>query len=82
MKVGEVTHYYDKIGVAIIKIESPLKVGDHIQIKRDEETIVDQDVESMQVEKKQIEEAKKGDVIGLKVDTKVHEGMEVCKESK
>ena len=81
MKVGKVTHYYGKIGVAIIEVSSPLKVGEHIQIKRDDEVIVDQEVESMQIEKEQIQEAKKGDVIGLKVDSPVREGMEVFKET-
>lgn len=81
MKVGKVTHYYGKIGVAIIEITGKLKVGDHIQIKKDDEVVVDQTVESMQIEKEQIKEAKKGDVIGLKVDTPVREDLEVYKES-
>lgn len=81
MKVGKITHYYGKIGVAIIEVESPFKVGDHIQIKKDDEVVVDQTIESMQIEKKQIQEAKKGDVIGLKVDSLVREDMEVFKET-
>ncbi|MFH1749614.1 MAG: hypothetical protein ABH837_01825 [bacterium] len=81
MKVGKVTHYYGKIGVAIIEVSAKLKVGDHIQIKKDDEVVVDQTIESMQIEKEQIKEAKKGDVIGLKVDTPVREDLEVYKES-
>ena len=31
-KVGEITHYYDKIGVAVVDILAPIKVGDKIKI--------------------------------------------------
>jgi len=34
---------------------------------------------SMQIEHQQIQVAKKGDGIGVKVDQKVHEGVEVYK---
>ena len=44
MKVGKVTHYYGKIGVAIIEVTGKLKVGDHIQIKKDDEVVVDQEL--------------------------------------
>ncbi len=81
MKVGKVTHYYGKIGVAIIEVSAKLKVGDHIKIKKDDEVLVDQTIESMQIEKEQIKEAKKGDIIGLKVDAPVREDLEVYKES-
>ena len=74
-KVGTVTHYYGKIGVAIIKLSSTLKVGDRIKIENGAE--FEQAVDSMQIEHAPVEEAKKGDVVGLKVGQKASEGATV-----
>ena len=65
-EVGDVTHYYTKIGVAVIELTDTLKVGSTIHIKGATSDFT-QKVDSMQVEHKSIEEAKKGDSIGLKV---------------
>lgn len=72
-ELGQVTHYYSKIGVAIIHLDSPLKVGERIAIVGST-TDLEQDVKSMQVEYQNIEEAKAGDLVGLKVKDKVREG--------
>lgn len=78
-KIGKVTHYYDKIGVAIIELGSDLGSGDKVKFVRGGEDLFEQDIKSMQVEHEQIEKAKKGDVIGLKVDKELKEGAEVYK---
>jgi putative protease len=77
--IGEVTHYFGKIGVAVVKLSDNLKVGDQIKIvgKKGEEFT--QTVESMQIEHKNVQEAKAGDLIGLKVSQKVREGYKVYK---
>lgn len=74
-KVGTVTHIYGKIGVAIIDLSATLKVGDRIKFENGSE--VEQTVDSIQIEHKQVEEAKKGDMVGLKVEQKIHEGATV-----
>ncbi len=79
MKVGKISHYYDKIGVAIVDLAANLSVGDKIKFARGGEDLFEQEVKSMQVEHEKVEVAKKGDVIGLKVDEKVKEGAEVYK---
>ncbi len=79
MKVGRVTHYYDKINVAIVELDGGLAVGDKIKFVRGGEDLFEQEVTSMQVEHKKIEVAKSGEVIGLKVDQEVKEGAEVFK---
>jgi putative protease len=79
LKVGKVTHYYDKIGVAIIELTSDLGVGDKVKFIRGGEDLFEQDISSIQVEHEQIEKGKKGDVIGLKVDSELKEGAEVFK---
>lgn len=75
-KIGTVTHYYGNIGVAIIELSGKLSVGDTIKFESGGNEF-EQKVESMQVEHKEISSAKKGDVVGLKVDEKVSEGAEV-----
>jgi len=76
--IGKVVHYFDKAGVAIIELSSKLKVGDNVKIVCGEIDFV-QPVESMEIERQKIEEAKKGDSVGLKVGQKVKEGCQVYK---
>lgn len=71
--IGQVIHYYSKIGVAIIQLESTLNVGDQIAIVGST-TDLEQNVKSMQVEHQSIEEAISGDLVGLKVQDKVRAG--------
>ena len=78
-KVGKVTHYYDKIGVAVVELTADLAVGDRIKFTRGGEDMFEQTVESIQVEHNKIDSAKKGDTIGLKVDQPVKEGAEIFK---
>jgi translation elongation factor EF-1alpha len=78
-KVGKVTHFYDKIGVAIVELDSDVGVGDHIKFVRGGEDLFEQNIESIQIEHEKIDSAKKGDVIGLKVNQEVKEGAEVFK---
>lgn len=77
-KIGEITHFYGKIKVGIIKLSSALKDGDNIRIIGGE-TDFDQSVQSMEIEGKKVNKAQKGDVIGLEFSQKVREGYEVYK---
>ncbi len=79
LKIGKVTHYYDKIGVAIVELGSTLSVGDKIKFSRGGEDMFEQTVNSIQIEHEQKDSAGKGDVVGLKVDSEVKEGAEVYK---
>ena len=76
--IGKVTHYFGNIGVAVIDITDKLKVGDSIRLAGGE-TAFNQSVESIEVDHKKVEEAKKGDSVGLKVSQKVREGYRVYK---
>ena len=78
-KVGKVTHYYDKIGVAIVELDGQLSVGDKIKFARGGEDMFEQTVESIQVEHEKKETAGKGEVVGLKAEKEVREGAEVFK---
>jgi putative protease len=78
--VGKVTHYFTKIGVAIVELSDKLKIGDEITVEG-ATTNIRQRVDSMQIEHKPVEEAKAGDLIGLKVVERVREGDNVYKVS-
>jgi translation elongation factor EF-1alpha len=65
-RIGIVTHYYDKIGVAALALEGELAVGDIIHIKG-HTTDFAQKIESIQIENKNVEHAKKGDDVAIKV---------------
>ncbi|MDD5535113.1 MAG: translation elongation factor-like protein [Candidatus Paceibacterota bacterium] len=74
--IGKITHYFNKIQVAIIELTEEIKIGDKIHVKG-HNTDFEQDITSMQIDRVDVEKAKKGDAIGLKVDEKVREGDEV-----
>ncbi len=76
--VGKVTHYYNKIGVAIIELSDDLQYGDQISIEGGI-TNIQETVDSMQVEHKGIKSAHKGDAVGLKVKDAVKPGDVVYK---
>ena len=75
-EIGEVIHYFDKIGVGIFKLSGSLKVGDKVKIVGGERE-VEMSVDSMQVDRAPIEEAKKGMEIGVKVPSEVKEGDKI-----
>ena len=76
--IGKITHYFNKIGVAVVDLSDTLKVGDTIRIMGGN-TDFNQVVESMEVEHQKVQEAKKGDSVGMKVNEKVREGYSVYK---
>ena len=79
-KVGEITHYFTRFGVAVVDMSGSLKVGDRIAIKG-MTTNFEMTIGSMQVEGVNIEEAGAGDDIGMKVDDRVRQGDIVYKLS-
>lgn len=77
-KIGKVSHYYDKIGVAVVDLTADIKKGDKIKITKDDQEF-EQEIQSMQVDHKEVTTAKKGDSVGLKVDQEVKRKAEVYK---
>jgi len=76
--IGKISHYFGKIGVAVIKLSDTLKVGDNIRIAGGEIDFT-QVIDSMEIEHEKVETAKKGDSVGLKINQKVREGYKVYK---
>jgi putative protease len=71
--IGEVTHYYSGLGVAIVKFKRVVKVGERLHF-RGATTDFEQEVKSMQYNHQDISAAKKGQEVGVKVKEKVREG--------
>ena len=73
LEIGRVIHFYNKISVAIIELSGTLQGGQKIRVIGPK-TEIEQTVDSMQVEHRNIDRAKPGDLVGLKVIGKVREG--------
>jgi len=69
-EIGTISTYFSNVGVAAIKLSGKLKVGDKIHVKG-HTTDFEIKVESIQIERKEVKSAKKGDHIGIKVSDKV-----------
>jgi putative protease len=77
-EIGKISHYFSKIGVAVVDLTAELKVGDKISIEGRGQ-VVEQKVDSMQMEHKNVPVAKKGQSIGMKTVQPVKEGDVVFK---
>lgn len=76
--VGEIIKYYPKISVAELKVvDNPVSIGDTIHIIGKKTGLIRQKVKSMQVEKKDIQKADRGIVVGLKTEERVRPGDKV-----
>ena len=71
--IGKVVHFYDKIGVVIVRLEKNIKIGDKLKFVTGDSSF-DQEVSSMQIEHASINEGAKGQEVGIKVNQKVGDG--------
>lgn len=71
--IGKVLHFYNKICVAVIKFDKPVKVGAELHFESGK-TCFSQPLKSMQYEHQPIQGAKKGQEVGVKVEKEVREG--------
>lgn len=66
--VGKVEKYWDKVGVAFVKMNfGPLKIGDEVYITGDKTGVIRHKIESMQINKEVRTEVNKGDEVGIKL---------------
>lgn len=71
--IGEVTHYYGNLGVAIVKFNQDLPLGKNVTFQGTT-TDFSQDLVSMELDHKPVQMAPRGKEMGLKVKEKVREG--------
>lgn len=76
--VGEISHYYGQIDVAVIVLDKELKVGDQVHIHGKNTDFV-QEVKSMQIDHETVEEGKAGKEVAIKIDVRVRKGDSVYK---
>lgn len=78
-KIGVVTHYYDKIGVAVVELTGDISIGDKVRFVRGGEDLFEQEIGSIQLEHEKLEKADAGQTVGVEVEQKVKDGAEVYK---
>ena len=79
-EIGIIENYFSKIGVAVIHVTSgDLKINDSIMIKGST-TDITMTVNSMQIDRKDVEMVKSGEKVGLKVPDRVRPGDQVFKD--
>ncbi len=74
--IGEVTHYYSEIKVAVVKFSKAVSAGEEVHFKG-ATTDFKQKIDSMQFDHQAVSEAKKGQEVGLKVRDRVRQGDKV-----
>ena len=78
-KIGTVTDYYAKIGVAAVRlICGDLQMGDRIRF-RGQTTDFTQSVESLQIEHQPVQRAQRGSEVALKVRERVRRHDQVLR---
>ena len=80
IRIGEVTHFYDRLSVAVLKLIEPIRVGDMLHLLG-HHTDFRQKLESIQIEHQEVTEAGPGQDVAVKVSQKVHPGDTVFKVS-
>jgi len=80
--IGEITHFFSRIQVVVLKMTNGrLSVGDQIHIKGRGMDFI-QKVESLQIESVDVKVARKGQLVGLKVNKAVKVGGAVYKSAR
>ena len=77
-QIGVISNYFKHVKAAAIKLSAPLKVGDKIKVVGGEKEF-EMAIKSMEIDRKKVDKAKKGDEVGLLVPEDVHKGNKVFK---
>lgn len=77
-RIGKITHYFNRIGVAVLDLKVGLKVGDTVHITGNR-TDFSQEVRSMEIEHQKMQAVGAGADVALKVIEPVHEGDKIYK---
>jgi putative protease len=76
--IGKVTHYFPRIGVAVLELEDGLTVGDTVHISGHTTDFI-QLVKSMEVEHRKLQAVGAGADVALKVEERVRKADKVYK---
>lgn len=75
-QIGIVTHWYNDISVAVVKLSGKLGKGDRIVVRKGDEEF-DDTVASLQINHADVSSAKKGDDAAIKLSQRAKEGATV-----
>lgn len=76
--IGKITHFYDRISVAVLSLSDALELGDDIRISG-HTTDFTQKITSLEIEHEKVLTAKPGDEVALKVIEPVRKGDKIYK---
>jgi translation elongation factor EF-Tu-like GTPase len=77
-RIGTVSHWFGNVGVAGIELTGKLAVGERIHVKG-HTTDFEQDIASMQIDRKDVSDAGAGDNVGIKLESRARVGDSVYK---
>jgi len=77
-QIGVISNFFEHVGVAAIKLTDEIKIGDTIRIVGGDKDFTEV-IDSMQIHHKNVESAKPGDEIGIKISDKARKGYKVFK---
>lgn len=75
-KIGEVTHYFGKISVAVLKIDKGIKIGENLHFVG-KHTDFFQEINSLQIEHQAVIEAEAGSDVAMKIKDRVRPGDKI-----
>jgi putative protease len=78
IRIGKVTHFFDKINVAVLDLTDTLRVGDMVHFLGHSADFK-QEVASLQIEHQAVTEAGPGQEVAMKVTQNVHPNDAVFK---
>ena len=76
--IGKVMDFFARPVVAGIELTAPIKIGDKLHITG-HTTDLELTVQSMQIDNVEVQEAKAGDAVGIKVPDRVRRGDTIYK---
>jgi len=78
IRVGTVTHFFDRLGVAVLQLSQPISVGDTLHFLG-HSTDFKEDVASLQIEHRSVTQGQPGEDVAIKVSQRVHPNDAVFK---
>jgi len=79
-QIGQITHFYNGISVAVLSLTDTLGLGDKIHIFGHNTDFI-QNVTSMEIDHKKVDSVGPGDEVALKVSEPVRKGDAIYKIS-
>jgi len=77
-QIGQITHFYNGISVAVLSLTEPLELGDKVHFLGHTTDFI-QNVTSMEIDHKKVDTVGPGDEVALKVNEPVRKGDAIYK---